>query len=602
VLRSPGRPLDAATRSFFEPRFGRDFGNVRLHEGASAAKAAAAVSASAFTAGADIVFRDRGGGHGLLAHELAHVVQNTSQNNGPFAVIRRQPVSHTPGHEAGGDYSAGVVTAKGKTFLLQADHKTKMLDSAKKNALYFETGDVVTNLHASADDMWVKVRGMAHAGAGKSRTDVAGTQGWIERRSTDMTLGLFKGLHIRDNTSKSGAGRISQGVAKGHVTSIILHQTDSDTEENTLSSYAGSATAGAEYLIGETGQSHLVVPINEKAAHVATSNRPVRVTPPKVADPKAVTTEEMKKTTEQISAFYANPDVRNFISKTQRDFWMALARESSQKFYEALKAAKWQVNVAASNMTSVGIEVVHRHSTVSHGGLDSSTFKPAAKDPELQKKNAPTNRQKIDAFVGNVGALNLSPDLKAQLLRSKERNAISLELLDPATTSKRRDELDAQLLALDKSLYTFMAANYFIVYEDITGQQKRSLWALVSKLTEHYGLDPKRDVVGHEDVSQKHFGEGQSEAEFIRAMADFVANVKTIGGLAKIMPEKETRDKIAQTWAYELHIVAAVESGKDTPEVRDFFDHFYDKAAAFDKSGSLALIKLWKAAQKLRGP
>ena len=31
VLRSPGRPLDAATRSFMEPRFGHDFGAVRVH-------------------------------------------------------------------------------------------------------------------------------------------------------------------------------------------------------------------------------------------------------------------------------------------------------------------------------------------------------------------------------------------------------------------------------------------------------------------------------------------------------------------------------------------------------------------------------------------
>src|SRR5262249_38888611 len=30
VLASPGRPLDAPTRAFFEPRFGHDFGHVRV--------------------------------------------------------------------------------------------------------------------------------------------------------------------------------------------------------------------------------------------------------------------------------------------------------------------------------------------------------------------------------------------------------------------------------------------------------------------------------------------------------------------------------------------------------------------------------------------
>jgi Domain of unknown function (DUF4157) len=33
VLRSPGHPLDSATRAFFEPRFGRNFGDVRIHTG-----------------------------------------------------------------------------------------------------------------------------------------------------------------------------------------------------------------------------------------------------------------------------------------------------------------------------------------------------------------------------------------------------------------------------------------------------------------------------------------------------------------------------------------------------------------------------------------
>src|SRR5215207_413807 len=31
VLRSPGRSLDSGARSFFEPRFGRDFGGVQVH-------------------------------------------------------------------------------------------------------------------------------------------------------------------------------------------------------------------------------------------------------------------------------------------------------------------------------------------------------------------------------------------------------------------------------------------------------------------------------------------------------------------------------------------------------------------------------------------
>lgn len=81
VLQSPGQPLDAASRAYFEPRFGHDFSQVRVHAGAKAAESARAVNALAYTVGRHVVF-----GHGrfapysaagqrLLAHELAHTVQ-----------------------------------------------------------------------------------------------------------------------------------------------------------------------------------------------------------------------------------------------------------------------------------------------------------------------------------------------------------------------------------------------------------------------------------------------------------------------------------------------------------------------------------------------
>lgn len=81
VLRSPGQPLDATTRSFMEPRFGLDFSRVRVHTDALAASSARAVNALAYTVGQNVIF-DQGqyrpgapDGNRLLAHELAHVAQ-----------------------------------------------------------------------------------------------------------------------------------------------------------------------------------------------------------------------------------------------------------------------------------------------------------------------------------------------------------------------------------------------------------------------------------------------------------------------------------------------------------------------------------------------
>ena len=91
VLRSPGTPLDPATRAFVEPRLGQDFSGVRVHTDAQAAASARAVSANAYTVGRDIVFSEARfapetpSGLRLLAHELAHVVQQGAERSAPGA-------------------------------------------------------------------------------------------------------------------------------------------------------------------------------------------------------------------------------------------------------------------------------------------------------------------------------------------------------------------------------------------------------------------------------------------------------------------------------------------------------------------------------------
>jgi hypothetical protein len=95
VLRSPGQALDPEARAFLEPRFGYDFGRVRIHTDTKAAQSARSVDAKAFTVRNHIVFA--GGrfapstleGRRLLAHELAHVVQP----GGPDAPVRRDKES-----------------------------------------------------------------------------------------------------------------------------------------------------------------------------------------------------------------------------------------------------------------------------------------------------------------------------------------------------------------------------------------------------------------------------------------------------------------------------------------------------------------------------
>ena len=86
VIGSPGQPLDPATRSFFEPRFGRDFSHVRMHSDARAGASAQAVRALAYTVSNHIVVADghatgSESGRRLLAHELTHTLQQSDEVN-----------------------------------------------------------------------------------------------------------------------------------------------------------------------------------------------------------------------------------------------------------------------------------------------------------------------------------------------------------------------------------------------------------------------------------------------------------------------------------------------------------------------------------------
>jgi hypothetical protein len=110
VLRSRGQPLDPGSRAFFEPRFGRDFANVRAHTNTRAAASAAAIGASAYTYGPNIVFAvgryepNTSSGRRLLAHELTHVLQQGSNDRHldrePPAVSDRSDAAEAEAHRA----------------------------------------------------------------------------------------------------------------------------------------------------------------------------------------------------------------------------------------------------------------------------------------------------------------------------------------------------------------------------------------------------------------------------------------------------------------------------------------------------------------------
>lgn len=94
VLNSPSQPLHPETRTFMESRFKHDFSQVRVHTDARAAESAQAVQAIAYTFGRSVVFGIGQytprtiAGRKLIAHELTHVLQQSSDVHHPGKAIR----------------------------------------------------------------------------------------------------------------------------------------------------------------------------------------------------------------------------------------------------------------------------------------------------------------------------------------------------------------------------------------------------------------------------------------------------------------------------------------------------------------------------------
>jgi hypothetical protein len=91
--------LPATQRAFYEERFGHDFGAVRIHHGPESASMARSLSAQAFTHGRDIYFGagyyqpHTPNGQRLIAHELAHTIQQTGAEGSVAPAILRQPTT-----------------------------------------------------------------------------------------------------------------------------------------------------------------------------------------------------------------------------------------------------------------------------------------------------------------------------------------------------------------------------------------------------------------------------------------------------------------------------------------------------------------------------
>ncbi len=122
-LQSPGHALDPHTRAFMESRFGHDFSRVRVHTDAAAAASAKILNARAYTFGRDIVFASgeyapTPAGVQLLAHELAHVVQQSAGE--PVIQCGPGPGGDHPAKSSGAKAGNRISSLRAKAAAVQA--------------------------------------------------------------------------------------------------------------------------------------------------------------------------------------------------------------------------------------------------------------------------------------------------------------------------------------------------------------------------------------------------------------------------------------------------------------------------------------------------
>jgi hypothetical protein len=209
-----GRPLDVGSRSFMEPRFGRDFSDVRIHTDAAAADAARVLNAEAFTVGRDIHFAegryrpDTSPGRRLLAHELTHTVQ---QEGGQGVVARavsgvsephdasEREAERVAGSIAGGATAQPLITSSPALIQRQEDGGSSLWDDITSGAK-----DLAGSVVQGAKDL-----------AG----DVKSAAGTVVQGAEDLTKAATGAI-------SSGAAAVGSAVssAEGAVGSYLLEQ------------------------------------------------------------------------------------------------------------------------------------------------------------------------------------------------------------------------------------------------------------------------------------------------------------------------------------------------------------------------------------------
>jgi hypothetical protein len=220
VVSGSGRPLDPVTNQFMADRFGHDFSGVRIHTDALAAQSAADIDARAYTVGRDLVFApgqyDPGSASGrhLLAHELAHVMQQS----GNGAAESTSPIRRVPARvvRSGQQLQIDLTDSRWRQKVEFAGGQTQVVyvlqDSTTGELLKVGKTDVDSiftrfNEYVTAGNKWSRKLAVdVWTFRGRSLTKVEAFEG-------EMRAGLERaGARLPWDNTKNRLGRRGQGI------------------------------------------------------------------------------------------------------------------------------------------------------------------------------------------------------------------------------------------------------------------------------------------------------------------------------------------------------------------------------------------------------
>jgi hypothetical protein len=225
VPAGSGEPLRPDVRAALELEQGRRFSDVRVHRGAEADAATRELGAVAFASGRDVVFRSGAydpattRGKLLLAHELAHVSQQTS---GPLPEAGRLSSPGDPWERAADETARGrrVLRPGGAAPALQRDVRHDKGLGGEQSMGFSQY---------RWEDGWAVLRGPS--GAGGHGITAGGEDGLFYNVRTSI-------LRIADNKAFSRAGNVGSATAIDPTRNLLQNLDDMIADVEAMGSSA----------------------------------------------------------------------------------------------------------------------------------------------------------------------------------------------------------------------------------------------------------------------------------------------------------------------------------------------------------------------------